>query len=96
MYEEYTEYEDYDMPKDRHRKLSKGNQIKTKKSKHKHNYIDCHFKCPNNSFGKMNWGYWTGKYCSICGKIQVENMLLDEEPEDAIVIGDVFQKDIKV
>ena len=44
----------------------------------------------------MNWGYWTGKYCSICGKIQVENMLLDEEPEDAIVIGDVFQKEIKV
>ena len=92
----YEEYEDYDLPVNRHRKVVKSNSPKPKKSKHKHQYVSCTFKCPSDALGRMRWSFWDGKYCSICGKIQVENMLLDEEPEDAIVIGDVFQKEIKV
>lgn len=97
MYEEYTEYEDYDMPKDRHRKLSKGNQIKTKKAKHKHQYIDCTFKCPSDALGRMRWSFWDGKYCSICGKVQIGNWLQEaNETPDAILIDSLWQKEIKL
>lgn len=93
-YDSYSEYEDYDLPNDRHRKMYKGNKNKTQKSKHKHQYIDCTFKCPLDVLGRMRWSYWTGKYCTICGKIQIGNVT--QEIDDAIQIDNLWQKEITV
>ena len=91
------DYEDYDLPKDRHRKVSKGNQNRTKKSKHKHQYIDCTFKCPSDALGRMRWSFWNGKYCSICGKVQIGDWLQEaNETPDAILIDSLWQKEIKI
>lgn len=93
----YEEYEDYDLPVNRHRKVVKNSSPKPKKSKHKHQYIDCTFKCPSDALGRMRWSFWNGKYCSICGKVQIGDWLQEaNETPDAILIDSLWQKEIKV
>lgn len=90
----YEEYEDYDLQPNRHRKVKQSTKQKVQKSKHKHQYVDCVFKSPNSSFGGLNWMYWTGKYCSVCGKIQIHSMT--DSDDNAIPIDSLWQKEITV
>ena len=73
----YEEYEDYDLEPNRHKKIKKTTTPKTKKSKHKHEYVDCVFDIPFDYLGRSRTTYSSGKYCSICGKITINKMLQD-------------------
>ena len=88
----YEDYEDYDLEPNRHKKIKKTTAPKTKKSKHKHLYVDCVFSVPYDFLGRSRTTYITGKYCSVCGKVVVNSQT--DPVDNAIELDDMWQKTI--
>lgn len=60
-----------------YKKSKGGSKSKSsKKSKHKHTYLPCLIKYNWASYPNLSGSYHTGKYCSICGKLQEGNSML--------------------